>query len=101
MQRRHVEALRVVPRFGEHVGEQQTDAAAVRGPREPGGADVVERRVDDPLAHAQPVHDIEYGLLDARVRLDAVLELDVDGHLLSLIHISEPTRRTPISYAVF
>src|SRR5665647_3005287 len=36
--------------------------------------------------------------------------IDVDGHhlgakgmcdLLSLIHISEPTRRTPISYAVF
>src|SRR5680860_140039 len=24
-----------------------------------------------------------------------------DGYLLSLIHISEPTRRTPISYAVF
>src|SRR5665647_3865590 len=23
------------------------------------------------------------------------------GHFLSLIHISEPTRRTPISYAVF
>ena len=29
-------------------------------------------------------------------------ELDADIHLyLSLIHISEPTRRTPISYAVF
>src|SRR5680860_1571272 len=30
------------------------------------------------------------------------LELDgvQDGHALSLIHISEPTRRTPISYAV-
>src|SRR5665647_1516625 len=30
------------------------------------------------------------------------LDLDVVGiHALSLIHISEPTRRTPISYAVF
>src|SRR5664279_3438687 len=26
---------------------------------------------------------------------------DCTGHSLSLIHISEPTRRTPISYAVF
>src|SRR5680860_1055505 len=26
---------------------------------------------------------------------------DICVHLLSLIHISEPTRRTPISYAVF
>src|SRR5665647_518053 len=28
-------------------------------------------------------------------------EHDRAAHLLSLIHISEPTRRTPISYAVF
>src|SRR5680860_1268522 len=27
--------------------------------------------------------------------------VDCPGHALSLIHISEPTRRTPISYAVF
>ena len=25
----------------------------------------------------------------------------IRGYVLSLIHISEPTRRTPISYAVF
>ena len=30
-----------------------------------------------------------------------VLEVSHMGYLLSLIHISEPTRRTPISYAVF
>src|SRR5665647_1757361 len=31
----------------------------------------------------------------------ALRELYTQGKLLSLIHISEPTRRTPISYAVF
>src|SRR5665647_2030037 len=32
---------------------------------------------------------------------DFVICLGYKGHMLSLIHISEPTRRTPISYAVF
>src|SRR5680860_1480626 len=36
----------------------------------------------------------------ARARL-AAAGARVDPRLLSLIHISEPTRRTPISYAVF
>src|SRR5665647_3835921 len=32
---------------------------------------------------------------------EGVVELYFDEFRLSLIHISEPTRRTPISYAVF
>src|SRR5680860_1066693 len=45
------------------------------------------------------------GSLEVLVRehdLDGVVVATPDAlHLLSLIHISEPTRRTPISYAVF
>ena len=33
--------------------------------------------------------------------MDSVPHLLISGQVLSLIHISEPTRRTPISYAVF
>ena len=33
--------------------------------------------------------------------LESVLKSIEDSKYLSLIHISEPTRRTPISYAVF
>src|SRR5680860_889586 len=39
-------------------------------------------------------------LLERHGRLD-VLVNNAGGQFLSLIHISEPTRRTPISYAVF
>ena len=35
------------------------------------------------------------------LRLDGLSILSVPYMYLSLIHISEPTRRTPISYAVF
>ena len=37
---------------------------------------------------------------DSYVRAGQVI-IDVGINVLSLIHISEPTRRTPISYAVF
>ena len=42
---------------------------------------------------------IEMGLFAAAVGAGGIMELM--EQLLSLIHISEPTRRTPISYAVF
>ena len=43
------------------------------------------------------------GLADAHDELDRVCKelLQRRPEILSLIHISEPTRRTPISYAVF
>ena len=37
------------------------------------------------------------GIAESYTEFDA----DIIMHILSLIHISEPTRRTPISYAVF
>src|SRR5665647_3622208 len=41
-------------------------------------------------------------VVDGRgVRLECRIAAVDPGRLLSLIHISEPTRRTPISYAVF
>src|SRR5680860_1765048 len=59
-----------------------------------------------------PIRRASYAVATARVgqRTDfdkLTLDLETDGSiepaaaLLSLIHISEPTRRTPISYAVF
>src|SRR5680860_1672141 len=40
---------------------------------------------------------------EAAEKAGQILGMDIKGHTvhLSLIHISEPTRRTPISYAVF
>src|SRR5664279_2539021 len=52
---------------------------------------------------ALPAGTVE-GLLKPKnkAKLAAILKYHVlSGRVLSLIHISEPTRRTPISYAVF
>src|SRR5664279_1198923 len=38
-------------------------------------------------------------MIEHRGIVDHLVSLQEDGALLSLIHISEPTRRTPISYA--
>src|SRR5665647_2454906 len=45
----------------------------------------------------QLVLHIDFQRVDANTKL----HMKVPLHYLSLIHISEPTRRTPISYAVF
>ena len=41
------------------------------------------------------------GVVELTMALHLFLDLPKDKLILSLIHISEPTRRTPISYAVF
>src|SRR5680860_231762 len=46
-------------------------------------------------------HGILQLILTARGMPDRKLKALGESHNLSLIHISEPTRRTPISYAVF
>src|SRR5680860_1864449 len=61
------------PRAGVHVGQPQVE------------------RLRDPQPSA--IQHPEQGRVDQRLVREG-------GHL-SLIHISEPTRRTPISYAVF
>src|SRR5664279_6898 len=48
------------------------------------------------LRHADHLVGWGFGGVGAGIALSGVLVL-----ILSLIHISEPTRRTPISYAVF
>ena len=48
----------------------------------------------------QIAHSSNPDIDPVRLRQDYVLSPD-RGMSLSLIHISEPTRRTPISYAVF
>ena len=42
-----------------------------------------------------------YGKLPATKGYENAPAIGFIAHMLSLIHISEPTRRTPISYAVF
>src|SRR5680860_487367 len=46
----------------------------------------------------RPPHHLSYG---QRRRVAVATVLAMEPEILSLIHISEPTRRTPISYAVF
>src|SRR5665647_3000811 len=43
--------------------------------------------------------DLQMPGMDGFQVMEGLKEIETDG--LSLIHISEPTRRTPISYAVF
>src|SRR5680860_1706434 len=45
--------------------------------------------------------DLECLLKDLAELKSGVVVTDQEAIMLSLIHISEPTRRTPISYAVF
>src|SRR5665647_3723133 len=63
-----------------------------------------EEAVLDARVERLPPHD-QPGALWPVGELDQLGELDHRGSFtvltLSLIHISEPTRRTPISYAVF
>src|SRR5664279_1515505 len=87
------------------------------------------RRLRDPMLAEDAVHDVFEAVLSGRAsfggraalrswltavlknkivdavrrapRHDSLDAEDDEGKALSLIHISEPTRRTPISYAVF
>src|SRR5665647_374721 len=47
------------------------------------------------------IFNLRSGSLEGIATFDAVVVLFLWVEYLSLIHISEPTRRTPISYAVF
>src|SRR5665647_1330774 len=77
-------------------------------------------RMDFPKLSSDETREMVYSILTARQRetLETSLEFDLSysvpgsarfrvnayfqrNSVLSLIHISEPTRRTPISYAVF
>ena len=74
--------------------------------------------VSAPALHAQDAGGLKEWTTDQAVDEESVLDADAaalkkkaeqedicvpigEGENLSLIHISEPTRRTPISYAVF
>src|SRR5664279_6261883 len=79
---------------------------AGRDPRAPPGrvlgrpvGDVEVERADGEQV-VQGVDPRRGGLADPPVTVGGPGDLGGDA-LLSLIHISEPTRRTPISYAVF
>src|SRR5664279_3408756 len=71
------------------------------------GVDVVIHADDEALANMPEVVRVmhERSGLTEQVRASTVTmeqaEKMVLEYILSLIHISEPTRRTPISYAVF
>src|SRR5665647_3709955 len=54
--------------------------------------------LDQVLKLVNIIPDIDLDLMEKNQSLD---KLSARILLLSLIHISEPTRRTPISYAVF
>src|SRR5665647_3538173 len=76
-----------------------TQAILTAGRTVPGVAVATERRVAD-----VPVQVNGRKLLGRVIGLPATGQPPIDGVMvldLSLIHISEPTRRTPISYAVF
>ena len=69
---------------------------------------IVSRALPDVRDGLKPVHRrILYAMYKGgydwskQFRKSARIVGDVIGKYLSLIHISEPTRRTPISYAVF
>src|SRR5665647_1077888 len=83
---------------------------------EPWLARIAERKADFPLHYEDPTDgtlapQFVIQEIDRVTGHDAVVCTDVGQHqmwatqyytyCLSLIHISEPTRRTPISYAVF
>src|SRR5665647_2890856 len=59
------------------------------------------------LAWSETTTDLRYiqnrrgALLGHIIEAGRLLDATLPSHALSLIHISEPTRRTPISYAVF
>ena len=65
---------------------------------------LVVKNAEDITWLAGPLAELKARLLQIRkiwgVEI-AVLNEELAGEYLSLIHISEPTRRTPISYAVF
>src|SRR5680860_1745878 len=72
-------------------------------PREPHhGVDGISAFVEsgDNSSTGLTLHIVVQPLVSSHL-VHVVLQRSVRGHGLSLIHISEPTRRTPISYAVF